>query len=197
MTVLNLFGRHAGRPVRWDRPQDPTRRVMWDQRDMYGRKVTGSIRTIAHLDQTSARAERRFGSPIVVIQPPYNTTVEASKGTHDFDNCLDFYIPGVPWWTQQRFWRANGGWGWYRFPPKFGNHIHGGCVPVPEGRDPGDDFTTKVGIYVPDQLRDYYNHAFGLYQMHEPGSDKSWFPRDIKARVFDLNLYIERQLKAA
>jgi hypothetical protein len=195
VTVLNL----NGQPVRWKRPQDITRRVMWDKRDTSGRRVTGSIWTIAHLDNANDRALKVFKKPITVIQPPYNTGVPASAGTHDLDVCLDWYIPGVDWWRLQRFWRANGGWGWYRHAPLFSNHIHGGALPIPEGKVRSDDFMAmglEVGIYVPGQLVDYYNHAFGLANQHTPGTDKSWFPKDIDARVFNLDDYRKRQLAA-
>jgi hypothetical protein len=53
-----------------------------------------------------------------------------------------------------------------------------------------------VGIFVPGQLTDYHNHAFGLASQHTPGSDRSWFPKDIGATVFNLNKYIQRQKEA-
>lgn len=190
MGVLTL----SGKPYDWSR-WNATDLVKWDRDSMYGQTVKGSLRTIAHLDRMSKAAEKRFGTPITVIQPPYNTTVAASAGTHDYDNCLDFYIPGCEsWWTMQRFWRAGGGWGWYRHQPTFSsNHIHGGCVPVPNGGSVADDFDTRVGIYVPGQLVDYYNHAFGLVGGHTPGSDGSWFPPSISKTIFDLRAYALRQ----
>ena len=50
-----------------------------------------------------------------------------------------------------------------------------------------------VGVFVPGQLVDYFNHAFGLAGQHEPNSDKSWFPPDIKATIFYLQRYIDRR----
>lgn len=194
-----------GRKIDWEKPPKATTRVMWSYRDTSGRKVTGSFRTIAFLTRMSNAAERRYGARIHVIQPPYNTTVAASAGTHDYDDCLDWYIPGVSWWEMQKFWRANGGWGWYRYPPKFGNHMHGGCLPVREGKSISDDFKVggfKVGKYVDggyslygyqvtsSQIEDYYNHAFGLSGAHTKNSDKSWFPSDIESKVWSLGKYV-------
>lgn len=185
-----------GRPVDWANPPKATDMVMWSYAATNGKAVRGSLRTIAHLDWVSSKAERRFGQRILVLQPPFNTTVPASAGTHDFDNCLDWYIPGVSWWTQQRFWRANGGWGWYRHPPLFGHHMHGGCIPVPNGGSRADDFATRVGIFVPGQLIDHFNRAFGLSGQHTPGSDRSWFPKDMDAVIFDLDAFIRDQQEA-
>lgn len=195
-----------GRKINWEKPPRATTKVMWSKRDMYGRKVTGSLRTIAHFDRLNRLAKKKFGVELVIIQPPNNTTVAASAGTHDFDCCVDLYIPGVSWWDQQRFFRANGLGCWYRYPPSFGNHIHGFTLPPREGKTISDDYKVygfKVGVYVDggyssrgglvtsSQLADYYNHAFGLSGQHVPNSDRSWFPRDIEATIFDLGKYIE------
>ncbi|MGH8837008.1 MAG: hypothetical protein ACRDWG_18730 [Actinomycetes bacterium] len=184
-----------GETIHWDNHPLSTTRVRWSKRDRDGDLVTGSLRTICHLNRLNNLAIKKFDTEIVIIQPPYNTGVEASKGTHDFDCCVDLHIPEVNWWTQQRFFRANGLGCWYRFPPTFGHHIHGITLPKPEGTSHLDDFATKVGWYVPTQLKDYYNHAFGLKDQHERNSDDSWFPSDIDATVFDLGAYIRtRQL---
>ena len=79
-----------GNELKWKEPQDPTRMVYWEHESMYGHPVKGSLRTISHLDWMSSRAEKIFGQRIVVIQTAYNTTVPASKGTHDGDACMDF-----------------------------------------------------------------------------------------------------------
>lgn len=189
MTILTL----AGKPLDLNQDLDPTMMVKWDRTDTGGDPVRGSLRTIAHIDDMNEKALRRFGVPYTIIQPPFNTGVPASAGTHDWDVMRDWYLPGVPWWTAQRWGRANGEFVWYRHPPLFGNHLHGGTLPVPEGKVRSDDFATRVGIYVPGQLIDYYNHAFGLSGQHTPGSDKSWFPADIDATVFNLNDYIQRK----
>lgn len=193
MTVLNL---RSGNEVRWQNQQNPTRRVRWEHDSMYGHPVEGSLRTIAHLDWMSARAEKVFGQRIVVIQPPFNTGVAASAGTHDFDACIDWYIPGVGWYKAQRFGRVHGDGCWYRKPPLFPNHIHGFTLP------PHRKFRTKVGIYVDgglsqfgrlvtsSQLTDYYEHKSGLVgHTHDP----SWFPKNIDATIFDLSLFLQNK----
>lgn len=205
-----------GSPINWVRPPKATTKVRWSKRDMYGRYVTGSFRTICHLNRLNILAKKRFGVELVVIQPPYNTTVAASAGTHDKDACIDLYIPGVDWWVQQRFFRANGFMCWYRHPPLFGNHIHGFTLAPAEGRNRSDDWKVagfEVGKYVDggytsagrkytsSQVEDGYNHAFGLSGQHEPNSDKSWWPDDIDATIFDLKKYVKtranRQKRAA
>jgi len=185
-----------GNELKWKEPQDPTRMVYWEHESMYGHPVKGSLRTISHLDWMSSRAEKIFGQRIVVIQTAYNTTVPASKGTHDGDACMDWYIPGVPWWRTQRFGRVHGDGCWYRYPPSFPNHIHGFTLPT------GQRFKTKVGIYIDggisqfgrqvtsSQLDDYYNHRTGLVGH---AHDSSWFPKNINATIFDLSLYLKNK----
>lgn len=202
--VLNL----QGRPINWNDPPRATHHVKWSKKTMYGHDVIGSLRTICHLDRLNTLAKRHFDTYLIVIQPPFNTTVAASAGTHDFDACADVYIPGVGWWDQQRFFRANGFGCWYRHPPSFGNHIHGFTLPPHSGEKRSYDFYRsgfKVGIYVDggvstrgsvvtsSQIDDYYNHAYGLSGQHDPGSDKSWFPKTIHTTIFDLTAYIRRQ----
>jgi hypothetical protein len=182
-----------GRRIDWDDPPNSTKIVRWSKRDTSGRVVKGSLRTICHLNRLNNLALNRHGVEIEIIQPPYNTTVAASAGTHDFDCCVDLYFPGLAWYTQQRFFRANGLGCWYRHPPLFGNHIHGFTLPKPEGESHLDDFATPVGTFVPGQLDDYYRHAFGLKNQHDSNLDHSWFPSDINATVFDLGAYIRRR----
>lgn len=182
-----------GTKINWNRPPRATTLVKWSKRTMYGKTVKGSLRTICHINRLNNLSKSKYGKEIVIIQPPYNTTIAASAGTHDYDCCVDLHIPGVGWWEQQRFFRANGLGCWYRYPPSFSNHIHGFTLPIPEGRVRRDDFATRVGVYVPGQLEDYYNHAFGLAGKHTPGSDRSWFPRNIDDTVFDLNAYIRKR----
>ena len=195
----------AGRTINWTRPPKPTAMTRWSKLDSSDRIVRGSLRTIAHLNRLNNLALDRFDTELVVIQPPFNTTVPASAGTHDRDCCVDLYIPGVDWWLQQRFFRANGLGCWYRHAPLFGPHIHGFTLPPREGTLTSDDFKVagfKVGFFVDggfstsgrmttsSQIADYYNHAFGLADQHEPGSDHSWFPPDIAATIFDLDAYV-------
>lgn len=182
-----------GQKIDWNHPPAATKIVRWSKHDMDGRTVKGSLRTICHLNRLNNLARKKHGVELVIIQPPFNTDVPASAGTHDFDCCVDLFIAGVGWWKQQRFFRANGLGCWYRHPPKFGNHIHGFTLPVREGTSHLDDFTTQVGSFVPGQLGDYYNHAFGLKNQHTPDSDHSWFPNDIDATIFNLQKYIHRR----
>lgn len=201
MSVLTL----AGKPINWANPPKATDKVMWSSRTVGGKPVTGSLRTIAHLDHLSTLAIKKYRVGISVIQPPYNTGVPQSVGTHDFDACSDVQIVGVPWPEQQRFLRANGFACWVREPPAFSWHIHGFTLPPAEGVDPVDDFRVagfKVGKFVDgglsslgqivgsSQISDYYAHRDGL---SSHAHDTSWFPLDIKATVFDLGAYIGRQ----
>lgn len=201
-----------GRKVNWLKPPKANTKMLWRDKTMYGRPVYGSFRTLCHLDRLDRIARRKYGQGIVVIQSAFNTTVSASAGTHDFDACLDIYIPGVSWWEQQRFLRANGFACWYRHPPLFGNHIHGFTLPEREGRSISDDYKVhgfKVGKYVDggyatygrlvtsSQISDYYNHAFGLSNQHTPNSDRSWFPDDIEATIFDLNKFVANRQREA
>jgi hypothetical protein len=187
-----------GGQINWANPPAATDMCSWSKRTSGGGSVRVSLRTLAHLNRLNNLATRKYGTELVVIQPDWNTTVKASAGTHDYDSVWDLYIPGVDWWGQQRFFRANGFGCWYRHPPSFGNHIHGFTLPVPEGKVRGDDFAVrgfKVGVYVPGQLEDYYNHAFGLSNQHTSGSDRSWFPADIESTVFKLGAYIARRAR--
>lgn len=188
----------GGQPIDWRKPPKANRKVLWTKRTMYGGKVTGSFRHICHLNKLNNLSIRKFGVGIVIIQPAFNTTVAASAGTHDEDMVVDLFIPGIAWWDQQRFFRANGLGSWYRHPPLFGNHVHGFTLPPREGQTISDDFAVhgfSVGVFVPGQLVDYYNHAFGLAGAHTPNSDRSWFPADIEATIFDLPKYIRNRAK--
>lgn len=189
-----------GKPINWLKPPDPNKMCLWTKKTSSGRAIKGSFRTLCHMNRLNNLAVKKFGKEIVVIQSDWNTGVAASAGTHDYDAVWDIYIPGVSWWDMQRFLRANGFGCWYRHPPLFGNHIHGFTLPVPEGKFRGDDFAmqgTKVGIYVPGQLEDYYKEAFGLSGQHTPGSDNSWFPPNKEATVFDLSKYVARRAALA
>lgn len=207
MSVLTL----GGKPINWAKPPKPTARVMWSQKTTGGKTITGSLRTIAHLDRLNYLSIKKFGVGIQVFQGPYNTTVAASAGTHDYDACLDVYIPGVSWSTQRSFFRANGAAAFDRTKPTFSTeHIHYFTLPPREGVDVSDDYKSggfKVGYFVDggwstrgarvtsSQIADYYakpprnalaNHAI----------DNTWHPDDIEATIFDLDAYIARQVKA-
>ena len=197
-----------GSPINWNRPPKPTAKVLWTKRSMYGKRFEGSLYSICAWNRLNNLALKRFNTGLTIIQTPYNTTVAASKGTHDRDFIADFWIPGVDGCTQQRFARANGFMDWYRHAPLFGNHQHGGPLPPQEGHDPSDNFREAgftVGYYVDggwsmfgrrtcsSQIEDFYNEALGLSGAHTPGSDDSWFPSDIEATIFDLDRYIDRR----
>lgn len=193
----------AGKAINWSKPPKPTTKVMWSQKTTGGKKVIGSFRTICHLDYLNTLAKRAFGHGIVVIQSSYNKGVKASAGTHDYDACLDVYIPNVPWSAQQDFFRANGAGAYHRKPPAFGHHIHYFTLPPREGSGVNDDFREagfKVGKYVDggfslygrkttsSQIEDYYNHRTALAGH---AKDPSWFPPNIKATIFNLNSYVK------
>lgn len=201
----------TGREFRWARNKwRPTTRARWHKKTIDGKVVRGSVRAIAHLDWMDRRAKAIFGRGIEVIQSAYNTTVEASAGTHDFDLVYDLYIPGVGWWRQQRFFRNHGFWCWYRHRPLFGNHIHGICMVPPVGRNTHSDDPFqrhfKVGVFIDggystrgrkvasSQIDDHDHKAFGLAEQHTPGSDHSWYPKTNK--YFKLNPYIDRRKRA-
>lgn len=203
MAILTL----RGKPVDWNDPPKPSDMVIWAHQ---GKQYRASLRTVCHLDRLNELAKRRFGKEIVVLQGPWNTGVAASAGTHDYDSVWDIYIPGVDWWVQQRFFRRHGFACWFRHPPKFGYHIHGFTLPIPEGHVRSDDWKLsgfEVGIYVDggystrgrlvtsSQIADYYNEAFGLADEHTPASDRSWFPDDKDATIFDLNRFIKHRAK--
>lgn len=148
-----------------------------------GQTFRAGRRTAAHLEWTAQRLKAEQPDVnLVVIQPCYNSDVAASAGTHDKDGVLDVAILGMDWFPAQRFLREQGWAAWYRFPPAFGHHIHMvslGC--------PG-----PLGEFVPGQILDYYNHAFGLAGQHDPGSDKSWFPDDIDSTIFNFQAWEDR-----
>lgn len=206
MRVVHL----NGSAINWAKPPGPTEKVMWTKRTTGGKAIVGSFRTICHLDRLNRLIYRKWGVGMLVFQGPYNTTVEASAGTHDFDACVDVWIPGVDPWVQQRFFRRHGLGGWMRKPPKFGWHYHGFTLPHREGQSVSDDFRVrgfKVGVYVDggystrgrlvtsSQIEDYYKEAFGLSGMHTPGSDNTWFPDDKGATVFQLRKYVANRLE--
>lgn len=204
MTVLLL----SGKAINFASPPKPSALVQWSRFDMYGRKVIGTYRSIAHLDATDAAAKKKFGTGLVVIQPSYNTGVAASAGTHDFDACFDVYIPGVSWAEQQRFFRSVGWGAYWRRPPKFGHHIHMFSLPLRKGTVRADDYReagTKVGLYVDGgwstrgykastaQIDAYYNHRDALASNN---ADPSWFPADIPKTIFDLPAYTKARVPA-
>lgn len=204
MRVVHL----DGRPINWKNPPDPNQMVMWTKRTTGGRVIKGSFRTICAMDRINRLVYRRFGVGLSIIQSCYNNTVAASAGTHDFDACFDVWINGVDPWVAQRFLRRLGFGCWVRKPPLFGWHIHGMVLPPREGNTVSDDYKVhgfRVGVYVDggystrgglvtsSQIADFYNHAFGLSGQHTAGSDKTWYPKNIGATVFDLRKYVNNR----
>lgn len=138
-------------------------------------------RTAAHIFSTYGQFKKRFpGLTLVIAQTCYHAGYEPSAGTHDKDGVLDFYVlkaNGAPateadYWAVQRWLRAQGWLVWFRHTGTWASrgswHLHAvsnGC--------PG-----PMGIYVPGQITDAYNHTFGLANQHNVDLDKSWWPGD-------------------
>lgn len=196
----------SGRRIDW---HNPPRSNQIASLTLNGHTYKGSFRTCCHINRLNNLARKRFGEGLTVFQGPYHLGVSASAGTHDKDACWDLWISGVPAYTQQRFFRANGFGCWYRHPPLFGNHIHGFTLPPHRGTV-SDDFQVAgmtVGKYIDgglsllghtvasSQIADYYAHAWGLAGQHRPGSDRSWFPRSIPDSVFNLKAYVQRRTR--
>lgn len=195
-----------GREIDWTKPPKPTAIVRWLHR---GRTYKASFRSACHMARLNALSVAKYGVEIVVIQGCFNTGVAASAGTHDFDATWDIHIPGVDWYEQQRFLRANGFGCWVRRPPLFGWHIHGFSLPPREGSSISDDFKVhgfRVGQYVDggystsgrlvtsSQLADYYDERSGL---SGHARDNTWFPDDKAATIFNLQAFVDRRVKNA
>lgn len=198
----------AGKPINWKNPPKPNAMVLWSKKTTGGKPFKCSFWMACAMVRADNRAHKRFGKGIEVLQAPNNSTVKASAGTHDKDCILDAYIPGVGWWDQQRFFRGLGFMWWYRHPPEFGNHGHGGPLPPWRGDTRSEDYRAcglTVGLYVDggvstrgskvasSQIDDYYAHALGLSGQHAKGSDRSWFPPDIRETIFsfkDLEAFV-------
>lgn len=209
MSVLTL----TGKAINWSKSPKATDRVKWSGKTSGGKAVTGSLRSIAWIDQTNARAVAKFGRGLVVIQSAYNSGVAASAGTHDYDACFDVYIPGVPWRTQETFFRQQGSGAYWRKPPKFGNHIHLFVLPPREGKVVSDDYKVagfKVGKYVDggyslygskrnsSQIDDYYARPM-KNALAGHAADDGYHPPNITATIFNLPAYItaQRAIQAA
>lgn len=170
-----------------------------------GHRFKASRRTVAHLDYTIAAFERIFPhARLLMVQSCYNTGVELSKGTHDYDACFDFVFSGkMPGLTQtwkwlrfQRFMRNHGWGGWWRHTGPWSSpsawHFHGFTLPVGL-----EHFTTRVGLYIDggaseghpgsasSQLVDYLAGAQGLAGQHVSRSDRTYRPKSISQTVFN------------
>lgn len=202
MSVLTL----AGKPINWSSPPAYTAKVMWSRTTTNGKAVTGSLRSIAHLDHLNTLSIKKFGKPIDVFQSAFNTGVALSKGTHDYDACYDVRILGVPWLTQQAFFRANGagayarvaGWPtahihYFTLPPVFASGTVAeryGKAGLKVGYLVDGGWTTQGRVIASSQIVDYYQHRDAT---SDHAIDSSWFPSDIDASVFDFNAYAKRQ----
>src|SRR5207253_785941 len=82
-------------------------------------------RTAAQLAWTDERLGV-MGKTLRILQPPYNSSVPASKGTHDFDGVVDVEVQGMAWEDAQTELRALGWAAWFRpyTPGLWGAHIH-------------------------------------------------------------------------
>lgn len=187
MQILTM----SGHPIDWMHPPSVKTRVSTDLIAGDGVRFTGSFRTCVHMKWMIEECQKKFGVPLHVIQPPYHQGVDISAGTHDYDACSDVWIPGVDGWSAQRWLRTHGFGCWFRHTGDWANpddwHLHGFTLPL------GRRFGTKVGEWIPGQLDDYYNHAFGLVDMHTPGSDDSWYPANIDSTIFSVQHYVNRQ----
>ena len=162
---------------------DPNEKIRYRSDGMYGQAIYMGRRTAAHLDWTRERLAAEYpGHDIVIIQGAFNTSVSASAGTHDYDACLDVYIPGWSFTDMQAFLRRKLWGAFYRYPPLFGYHIH--MISLGYG-------TARVGTYIPGQVSDYYSHRTGLVGHY---SDSSWHPDPIT--VFDYPAYERGRLEA-
>lgn len=192
----------SGRKIDWNNPPKSNAKCSLKLGD---KKVIGGFRSLCALNRMNNYVRKTYNTDIVVFQGAFSDSVPASKGTHDKDACFDWYIPGVSFYRAQRIGRRFGFGCWYRKPPLFSNHVHGFVLP------PGRKFSLrgiKVGLFVDgglstlghkiasSQLDDYYGHAFGLSGKHDHGSDKSWFPADIDATIFNLGAYVRRRQAA-
>lgn len=164
--------------------------IYYSQPNIYGAKFRCTRRTAALLDRTKARLKKKAEKDkknyyLRIIQGCYNTSVDASAGTHDYDACLDVEIVGMSWYDAQRWLRSQGWAAWVRVPPTFSYHIH--MIALPPYKT---NFVSRVGEWVPGQVTDYYAHLSGLV-----GSayDNTWHPDNIKKTIFNYNAYIMAQ----
>lgn len=162
---------------------DGSRLVTHDKPNVYGRYFRCSKRTSEHLHMTthalanlSRKDNRQYR--LVIIQGCYNTGVELSAGTHDYDACLDVRIEGMPYPEATSFLRRHGWAAFYRQPPTFSAHIHMISLPPYQYR-----WVRRVGTYVPGQVADYYAKPprDGLVSNNV---DNSWHPANIRDTIF-------------
>lgn len=206
MAVLLL----TGAPVNWAKPPKANTKVMWSQRTTDGKRVYGSFRAIAWLDWINWLCKKKFGRGLIVYQGGYNTTIKLSKGTHDYSEVFDLWIPGVAGTTQRSFFRAHGGGGWYRYPPTFMKHCHIFVLPPVLTSDVNKRYRAallKVGKFI-DGGWSLYGKQVGSSQIHDylvkpykdglasHNSDTTWRPSDLNGSVFHLADYIKQKQAA-
>jgi hypothetical protein len=144
-----------------------------------GLTFKASRRTFAHIDYTiDLLAQLSPDARLHIAQGCYHDG-PLSAGTHDFDAVLDFTISGLSWLDGQAFLRRCGWAAWWRHTGTWAAesawHFHAISL----------GYTTRVGVFVPAQVDDYYRHSLGLKGEHASGLDHTWFPPDINATVFD------------
>ncbi|WP_426243664.1 hypothetical protein [Nocardioides sp. LHG3406-4] len=137
-----------------------------------GRTFRACAYCTAHLEWTIEElAKKHPGARLIVIQPPWNTGVPQSAGTHDMCSAFDVQIVGLGWWEAQRFLRAHRWAAFYRWftPRLWSDHIHMlslGC-PAPKG----DLVAGQIADYQAKPPRNgMKGHAL----------DDSWHPADTR-----------------
>jgi hypothetical protein len=139
-----------------------------DQRVKVGEYANGSPKYITRRHYAKVKlAEKKLGYPLTIVQGSYNTTVEASKGTHDGGGCMD--LAPFDWERKCRVLRQLGDTAWHRpaIPGVYGEHIHtvdAGCG--------------NLASIAAAQVQDYRNKRNGL-KGH--AKDTQWRPDPIPA----------------
>lgn len=149
-----------------------------------GKTFTAGERLWAHLFSLQEWLEaQHLNWYVYVVQGAYRTDVDLSAGTHDYDGTVDVYLINRK--SGRRVWargikplRKNGFAAWLRNTGSWLSpstwHFHMNSL----GTAPG----CKVGVLIPQQNSDYYEHKTGLFgHLFAPG----WYPKDIAATVFD------------
>lgn len=140
---------------------------------------------------------RGAGKPayVRVIQGCYNTTVKASAGTHDFDATLDIQIVGMTYAEAAQFVKWYGWMAWHRTVAQGfkSEHVHMTLTPLgitsnkPSLTMINDAYhytKIRVGVFVPGQVHDAFNHALGLKGHHNAGSDPASWPKDLVGKIY-------------
>lgn len=160
-----------------------------------GRTFTAGERTWAHLFATQEWLDKNHpGWYIYVLQGAYNTTVEASAGSHDKDGALDFLIihrtSGARSWVRGQRWVRSQGWAdWWRHTGSWHSpsswHHHGISLGVIEAGCP-------TGFLIPDQVGDYLATP-PRNGLADNARDFSWHPKNISATVFNYDRWLRQK----